>query len=99
MVWQTVMTCGIAVSAATVLTITSPEDGEWVSYLDAPDLEWEAVDGVAGYRVSIRNLTTNELLVENKWTTKTYFSLDGHLDAAQTEYKIWVGAMSLSRAT
>lgn len=98
MVWQTVMTCGIAVSAATVLTITSPEDGEWVSYLDAPDLEWEAVDGVAGYRVSIRNLTTNELLVENKWTTKTYFSLDGHLDAAQTEYKIWVGAMSSKSA-
>ena len=86
--------CTFNLFAAESLTITDPADGAWVSYLDAPDVEWDKVTGAAGYRVSIRNTQTGELLVENKWTTKTYYSLDGKLDRAASEYKIWVGAMN-----
>lgn len=83
----------VSVNASTTLTITQPSNNEWIMYSDAPRLEWDDVDGAAGYRISIRNLATNELLVENKWTTSTYYKLDGKLDAAASSYKIWVGAM------
>ena len=84
---------GVPVIAATTLTITQPLNGAWISYSNAPRLEWNDVDGAAGYRISIRNLVTNELVVDNKWTTSTYYKLDGRLDAAAAEYRIWVGAM------
>ncbi len=83
----------VPVNASTTLTITQPSNYEWIKYSDAPRLEWNKVTGAAGYRISIRSLATNELLVENKWTTSTYYNLDGKLDAAASSYKIWVGAM------
>lgn len=83
----------VPVNASTSLTITQPNNYECIRYSDAPRLEWDDVNGAAGYRVSIRNLGTNELIVENKWTTSTYYKLDGKLDAAAATYKIWVGAM------
>lgn len=83
----------LPINASSTLTITQPSNNEWISYSDAPRLEWNKVDGAAGYRVSIRNLGTDELIVENKWTTSTYYTLDGRLDAAAAQYRIWVGAM------
>ncbi len=102
--WQTIITCGIAISAATSkFAITSPPvikpmESAVVSYLDAPNLEWTEEADAAGYRISIRNLRTNELLVENEWTAKTWYSLDGVLDEANCSYKVWVGAMSSKSA-
>ena len=81
-------------AASGTLTITQPDDGEWVSRDSTPKLRWDAVDGAAGYRVSIKRISTGELLVENEWTTRTYYTLAGVLDAPQASYKIWVGAMS-----
>lgn len=75
------------------ITVTQPRDNQWILYSDPPALEWEAVAGAAGYRISIRNLDTDELLMEQKWTAETSLSLNGKLDQAAAPYRIWIGAM------
>lgn len=80
-------------SAFPEMTVTQPKNNAWILYSDPPRLEWEAVDGAAGYRISIRNVGTDELLYELKWTTNTYYSLTNKLDAAAGKYRIWIGAM------
>jgi len=75
------------------ITVTQPRDNQWILYSDPPALEWEAVAGAAGYRISIRNLDTDELLMEQKWTTGTSLSLNNRLDQAAAPYRIWIGAM------
>ena len=75
------------------ITVTQPRDNQWILYSDPPALEWEAVAGAAGYRISIRNLDTDELLIEQKWTTGTSLSLNNRLDQAAAPYRIWIGAM------
>ncbi len=83
----------VTASAATTLQISQPQNNQWISYSNPPRLTWTKVDGAEGYRVSIRNLETDTPIVVNKWTTNTYFDLDGKLDRAASEYRIWVGAM------
>ena len=84
--------------AATTLTISQPDNWEYISKSNAQNLKWNKISGAAGYTVTVKNDSTGEYYTQNEWTTKNYYSLsDLFADTlSSSEYpriKIWVGAM------
>lgn len=85
----------LTVSAAEKLTVYQPENDTVVAKSDLPALKWSRVDGAAGYRVTVLNVTSGEYIIRNKWTTSRSHSLSRYADEIEGYplLKIWVGAM------
>lgn len=79
--------------ASDEITITSPDEWELFSWEDAITMKWRAVSGAAGYYVSIRNMSTDTLVLQNKWTTSTSLKISNYLPDEKGKYKLWVGAV------
>ena len=79
--------------ASDEITITSPDEWELFSWDDAITMKWRAVSGAAGYYVSIRNMSTNTPVLQNKWTTSTSLKISNYLPDEKGKYKLWVCAV------
>ncbi len=81
------------------ITITAPNEWELFSWDDAITMKWRAASGAAGYYVSIRNVSTNALVLQNQWTTGTSLNVSNYLPKEKGEYKLWVGATDSASST
>lgn len=88
----------VTAEASNVLIITQPNNWEWISKSDPPNLKWSKISGAAGYTVTVKNDETGEYYTQNEWTTKTQYNLLDLFDSTLgyndfPRLKIWVGAM------
>lgn len=79
--------------AASTLSITSHDNWEVVSWDDSFKLKWNSVTGASGYYLAIKNDSTGEYYVQNKYTTGTSFTATSYLPESGVRLKIWVGAV------
>ena len=88
----------VTANAAATLTITQPDNWEWIEKSDPPVLKWNKISGAAGYTVTVKDDETGEYYTQNEWTTKTSYDLLDLFDSTLgyndfPRLKIWVGAM------
>ena len=96
LVLTTIITCLLAASAsaASTLSISSPGNDTVWSWESPPSkIKWKAVDGAAGYYVTIKNHNEGTYLVQNAYTTNLYYPCSKLFPAKRALYKIWVGAV------
>ncbi len=89
-----------SVNAASKLLISSPDDGDLVSWNESLKISWNTIDNAAGYYVRVKNLETNAMLVDSAWTTsKSYTIKSSSIPHSDAGYRIWVGAVASSSDT
>lgn len=77
------------------LFFINPKYGSTVSAESALTVEWEAVPGAYTYKVSLRNLTMDNLLYSNeKIGNTTSFTVPTKYLQPNCQFRIWVGAFN-----
>ena len=68
------------------ISIGSAIEGQKISF------SWNSITNAVRYEYSVRDLTTNELLISHEETTKTSGSIPASYVIKDHQYKVWVGA-------
>lgn len=55
-------------------------------------ITWNKMDDADHYEVSVRNLTTDELIYDHEYTTSRSFKIKGKYLLEENSYRVWVGA-------
>jgi len=79
--------------AEDTLSISSPGDWELFSWNHAINIKWNSISGAVGYHVSVRNMTTDTLVLNREWVTGTKLDISDYIPASPGKYKVWVGAV------
>lgn len=76
----------IAKAESLSISIGAAIEGQKISF------SWNSITNAVRYEYSVRDLTTNELLISHEETTKTSGSIPASYVIKDHQYKVWVGA-------
>lgn len=89
----------VALAASSTLSISSPSKDDVFSWDDNITVSWGEVTDAVGYYVSVKDMDTNNLILQNRYTTSTSMNISSYVPSKYACYYIWVGAVNSADKT